>query len=89
MNGLEVMGAEVQNAFLTDPFKEMIWLIVGPEFGNKQGKQFLVVRALYGLRSASAAIQAYMADKLDEMGFKSSVDDPDVWMSPAIKPDVE
>ena len=89
MNGLEVMGAEVQNAFLTDSFKEKIWLIVGPEFGNEQGKQFLVVRALYGLRSASAAFQAYMADKLDEMGFKSSVDDPDVWMSPAIKPDVE
>ena len=30
-----------------------------------------------------------MANKLDEMGFKSSVDDPDVWMRPAVKPDGE
>ena len=30
-----------------------------------------------------------MADKLDEMGFKSSVDEPDVWMRPAVIPDGE
>ena len=45
-NKLKVMGADVQNAFLTAPCKEKIWLITGPEFGNKQGKQFLLVRAL-------------------------------------------
>ena len=55
MNGLEVMGADVQNEFLTSPCKEKIWLIAGPEFGNEQGKQFLAVRALYSLKSASAA----------------------------------
>ena len=27
-----------------------------------------------------------MADKLDEMGFKSSMTDPDVWTRPAVKP---
>ena len=46
MNGLEVMRDDVQNAFLTAPCKEKIWLISGPEFGNKQGKQFLVVSDL-------------------------------------------
>ena len=30
MNGLEVMGADVQNAFMTSPCKEKIWLIAGP-----------------------------------------------------------
>ena len=54
MNGLEVMEAEVQNEFLKVLCKEEIWLIAGPGFGNKQGKQFLLVRALYGLKSASA-----------------------------------
>ena len=49
----------------------------------------LVVRALYGLKSASAAFRAYMADKLDEMGFKSSVAEPDFWMRPDVKPDEE
>ena len=48
-----------------------------------------MVRDLYGLKSASAEFQAYMADKLDEMGFKSSVADLEVWMMPAVKPDRE
>ena len=55
MNGLEVMGADVQNAFLTALYKEKIWLIAGLEFRNEQGKQFLVFRALYGMKSVSAA----------------------------------
>ena len=46
MNGLEVIGADLQNAFLTAPCKEKIWLIAGPGFRNIQGKQFLVVRDL-------------------------------------------
>ena len=48
-----------------------------------------MVRDLYGLKSASAAFQAYIPDKLDEMGLKSSVAEPDVWMRPAVKPDGE
>ena len=28
-----------------------------------------------------------MADKLDDMGFKSYLADPDIWMRPAVKPD--
>ena len=59
----------------------------GPEFGPEQGKVFIVVRALYGLKSASAAFRAFMAKKLDEIGFKSSPADPDVWMRPAVKYD--
>ena len=30
MNGLEVMGSDVKNAFLTVPCKEKLWLIAGP-----------------------------------------------------------
>ena len=89
INGLEVMGVDVKNAFLTAPCKNKIWLIAGPYFWNKQGKQFLVVRAFYGLKSLSAAFRAYMADKLDEMGLKSSVADPDIWMRTAVKMDGE
>ena len=48
--------------------------------GAEQGKTFIVVRALYGLKSASAAFRSLMASKLDEIGFKSSNADPDVWL---------
>ena len=48
-----------------------------------------MVRALYGLKSACAAFRAYMSDKLDDLGFKSLVADPDVWMRSLVKPDEE
>jgi hypothetical protein len=89
LNGLEVLGADVQNAFLNAPNKEKVWLQAGPEFGSEQGKNLLIVRALYGLKSASASFRAHMAKKLDELGFKSSVTDPDVWMRPATRVDGE
>jgi hypothetical protein len=49
----------------------------------------LIVRAIYGLKSASASFRAHMAKKLDEMGFKLSIADPDVWLRPASKADGE
>ena len=45
----------------------------------------IVVRALYGLESASTSFRSFMAKKLDEMGLKSSKGDFDIWMRPAIK----
>jgi hypothetical protein len=89
LNDLDVMGCDVQNAFLSADNLEKHWLKAGPEFGAEQGKTFIVVRALYGLKSASAAFRAFMAKKLDEIGFKSSPADPDVWLRPAVKPDGE
>ena len=85
LNDLDVQGADVQNAFLSAPNLEKIWLRAGNEFGSEQGKVFIVVRALYGLKSAAAAFRSFMASKLEELGFKSSIADPDVWMRPATK----
>ena len=50
LNGLEVKGADVQNAFLSANNLEKHWLMAGPEFGPEQGNVFIVVRALYGLK---------------------------------------
>ena len=85
LNDLEVQGSDVQNAFLSAKNLEKHWLRAGPEFGAEQGKVFIVVRALYGLKSASAAFRAFMARKLDEIGFQSSPADPDIWLRPAVK----
>ena len=49
LNGLEVKGVDVRNAFLGANNLEKHWLRAGPEFGPEQGKVFIVVRALYGL----------------------------------------
>eukprot|EP00978_Attheya_sp_CCMP212_P009047 scaffold21332_cov42-Attheya_sp.AAC.1 len=89
LNELDILGADVQNAFLTAPNKEKVWIRAGPEFGPEEGTIFLVTRALYGLKSASASFRAFMAEKLDDMGFNSSYADPDVWLRAATKADGE
>ena len=57
----------------------------GPEFGHIQGKILIVKKALCGLKSSGAAFRAFLAERLDGIGFKSSIADPDVWMRPATK----
>jgi hypothetical protein len=89
LNDLDVLGADVQNAFLTAPNKEKCWMVAGPKFGPEEGKSFLVVKALYGLKSASFSFRSYMAEKLVSMGFQSSMADPDVWLRAATKLDGE
>ena len=62
-NDLDVMGADVKNAFLSVDNLEKHWTRAGPEFGAEQRKVFIVVRALYGLKLASAAFRYFMAKK--------------------------
>ncbi len=89
LNDLQVLGADVQNAFLTAPNKEKCWMVARPEFGPQEGKVFLVVKALYGLKLASFSFRLFMAEKLTEMGFKLTLADPDVWLRAATKGDGE
>ena len=85
----------MQNAYLTDPNREKICIRAGkeftcvPGFEDLKGKVLTITRTLYGLKSAGASFFAFMAQKLDNMGVKSSTADLDVWMRPAIKLDGE
>ena len=45
----------------------------------------LVVRALYGFKWSGAAFREFLAEALYDLGYKSSMTDPDIWMRPAIK----
>ena len=58
----------------------------GPEFESDQGKPYIVVRALYGLKGAGASFRAFLAEIFDSMGFKSSIGDPEVWLRAEHKP---
>jgi len=46
----------------------------------------IIVRALYGLKTSGAVWRAAFAEKLTEMGYKSTKADPDVWIHQSIKP---
>lgn len=85
LNDLQLKAANIQNAFLTAPNKEKHYIIAGPEFGVHQGKCYIVTKALYGLKSTGASFCLYLAQRLDNMNFKSSFADPDVWIRPANK----
>jgi hypothetical protein len=55
LNDLEVKVGDVLNAYITAPVKENLWTICGPEFGHDTGRSAIIVRAIYGLKSAGAA----------------------------------
>jgi hypothetical protein len=85
LNDLNVMACDIQNAYLTAPCREKICTIAGPEFGSEAGTTMIIVRALYGLKSSGAAFRSFLAETLNDIGFKPSLADPDVWMQPAMK----
>ena len=89
LNDLDLQSGDIENAYLTAPCRERMWTRAGSEFGPNKGKVYIVVRALYGLKSSGAAFRAFLAERLDDMGFKSTNIDPDVWIRPAVKHDGE
>ena len=88
LNNLEILAADIGNAYLQAPVREKVHTTAGPEFGpNNVGRTVIVVRAMYGLKSSGAAWHAKFSETLHSMGFQSSLADPDVWMRPAKKAD--
>jgi hypothetical protein len=88
LNDLEILSADVQNAYLNAPTKEKIYTTVGPELGQgKEGRPVMIVRALYGLRSSKTRRHDHLAATFWEASFKACKVDANVWMRPAIKAD--
>ena len=79
LNDLEVKAGDIMNAYLQAPVAERIYTICGPEFGADQGKPVIIVRALYGLKSARASFRNHLADAMRHLGYTSCLADPDVW----------
>jgi hypothetical protein len=80
LNGLDVMACDLENAYLNAPCVEKIWFEGGLEHGSDKGKVCVVVHALYGLKSAGASWRATLAQALCDIGFVSTIADPDVWI---------
>ena len=88
LNNLPVFGSDIQNAYLQVPTIEKHCIICGPEFGLENvGKKALIVRALYGGKSAGAYYWRHIRYAMDKKGFVYFKADPDVWMRPGIKAD--
>ena len=86
LNALQVMSSDIENAYLTAPAAEKIWTILGHEFGEDAGKRAIIVRSLYGLKSAGAAFRNHLADCMRHLGWTSCLADPDVWIKAEVRP---
>ena len=61
LNDLNIMAADIGNVYLNAPCHEKVWLIAGPEFGDEEGSVFLIVHALYGLKSVGSSWQLFFS----------------------------
>lgn len=87
LNDLNVLSADIQNAYLSAPTTEKLWAKVDAAFGSDAGRPAKIVRALYGLKSSGARFRDHLAATLRSLHFKASKADPDVWMRPGVKSD--
>ena len=83
LNGLELMAADIGNAYLEAHTKEKVYCIAGSEFGELAGHVLVFNKALYGLRTSDARFHERLADTLRDLGFTPSLADPDVWIHDA------
>ncbi len=88
LNGLDVMMADIGNAYLNATTEERYTPLQGLNLVPMHaGRTLVIVRALYGLKSSGAAWLAHFANTLCDLDFISSYADPDVWLRPAVRTD--
>jgi hypothetical protein len=87
LNDVDVKMADIENAYLTAPITEKVWTVLGPDFGDDAGKRALIMRALYGLKSAGATFRNHLAECMKHLGWHPCRADRDLWMKAETRPD--
>jgi len=80
LNGCELWATDIGNAYLESYTQEKVYIVAGPEFGEREGRTLIITRALYGLRSSGLRWHERFADVLRDMGFFPSRAERDIWM---------
>jgi hypothetical protein len=80
LNELKVWSTDIGNAYLETLTKEKVYIIAGPEFGDREGHTLIIYKALYGLHSSGLRWSERLADVLRSMGFFPSMAEKDIWM---------
>ncbi|MEE4662268.1 MAG: reverse transcriptase domain-containing protein, partial [Halieaceae bacterium] len=83
LNQLELWGADIGNAYLKAKTKEKLYIIAGPEFGEREGHVLLIDKALYGLKTSGKRWFERFAGVLRELGFTQCRADTSIWMRKA------
>ena len=84
LNGLDILGADAEGAYLNSMSRERLFTKCGPEFGEFEGRYAIIRRALYGSKSAAASWRADISKVIAGLGFTMCRADNDVWMRPGV-----
>lgn len=84
---LDVLTADIQNAYLQAPPSEQFYTVAGPEWGSRKGQRMLIVRALYGGKSSERDFRNHLQSCMSTMGFEHCESDHDVWNKAAVTDD--
>ena len=80
LNKMELVAADVSNAYLEAETREKVYIIGGLGFGELEGCTLIIFKALHGLKSSGKRWHEKLYDTLRGMNFFPSKADPDVWM---------
>ena len=80
LNNLKLWATDIGNAYLEAKTQEKVYIIAGPEFGEREGHTLIINKALYGLRSSGLRWHEKLASILSKMGFFPCKAEPDIWM---------
>ena len=88
LNGLPDCAPDIRNAYLQAPASEKHYVVCCSVFGFKNiMKIAVIVRALYGGKSANADYWRHIRHAMTKLGFQSCKSYPDVWLRPSTKSD--
>ncbi|CAJ1927017.1 unnamed protein product [Cylindrotheca closterium] len=86
LNGLDILSADIAGAYLNAPCAEKIYTVLGPKFGDLEGRTAVVEKALYGFKSSGFSWRSTLSKTLrQEMEFKQCRGDMDACRKPALK----
>ena len=86
LNDHEVKTTNIENAYMMAPISEQILTVLGPEFGSDAEKRVIIIRALYGLKSAGASFHNHLVDCMIHLGLIPCKADQDIWMKAKTRP---
>jgi Reverse transcriptase (RNA-dependent DNA polymerase) len=89
LNGLDIMSADTQGAYLNVPCKEKVYACCGAKLGPEyKGKVALIIKDLYGLKTSDFAWQEHLYETFPiSLEFSPCYEDADEWMQLATKTD--
>ena len=88
LNDVDIMAGDVAATYLNAPVDEKAYFQCRLEFGSLQGCLAILTKALYGLKISARTWRLHLSEVLEnQLGCKSCLGDPDIWLREAGKQD--